>query len=107
MNRVRDFICHGKKDRCLTLFGYRFPICSRCTGFYSGIGVGFLLYFLFFDFSAELLFIFSIISLLPLFIDGALQELTGYESTNVRRLFTGLVCGLFIGMDLAWILFFS
>lgn len=106
MSRFGEFICHGEKDRCFTVLGHRLPICSRCTGFYSGIVVGLLLHSLFFDFDVLFLFVLSIISLIPMSVDGLLQEFTDYESTNTIRLLTGLICGLLIGMDLSWILFY-
>lgn len=31
---------------------------------------------------------------LPLIIDGGVQRLTSYESTNLRRLFTGILFGI-------------
>ncbi len=107
MSIFKDLICHGKEDRCLSLFGHRLPICSRCTGFYSGILMGFLSKPLFFNFDVKFLFIFSLIGLLPLGVDGIFQELTDYESSNVVRLATGLFCGIFIGMDIFWIFFLS
>ena len=107
MTRVRDLICHGKEDRCLVLFGHRLPICSRCTGFYSGILMGFLLNSLFFYNDGRALFIFSLIGLIPIGIDGLFQKFTDYESCNLIRLSTGLFCGMFIGMDLFWIVFLS
>ena len=36
----------------------------------------------------------SLIMLLPLILDGFIQVLTKYESTNVRRLFTGILFGI-------------
>lgn len=32
--------------------------------------------------------------MLPLVFDGTLQKLTSYESTNMRRLFTGILFGI-------------
>lgn len=107
MTRVRDLICHGKEDRCLVLFGHRLPICSRCTGFYSGILIGFLLNSLFFYNDARALFIFSLVGLIPMGLDGFLQEFTEYESNNMIRLSTGMLAGIFIGMDIYWIVFLS
>ena len=107
MSRLREFICHGKEERCLTVFGQKLPICSRCTGFYSGILIGFISKPLFSNFDVEFLFIFSLIGLIPLGIDGIFQEVTDHESSNVIRLSTGLFCGLFIGMDIYWIFFLS
>lgn len=39
-------------------------------------------------------------------VDGLIQEFTDYESNNTIRLTTGLICGLVIGMDISWILFY-
>ena len=35
-----------------------------------------------------------ILLMLPLVFDGFIQKLTSYESTNIRRLFTGILFGI-------------
>jgi len=39
-------------------------------------------------------FVFVILMMLPLVIDGFVQRLTSYESTNIRRLITGILFGI-------------
>ena len=42
--------------------------------------------------------LFGIISLLACLIDGLMQYCFGIESTNVRRLITGIFCGIGTGV---------
>ena len=62
------FGCHCRDDRSFHWKGKRFPLCARCTG--------------------ELALL-----LVPMLIDGGVQAATRYESTNLRRLVTGVCFG--------------
>lgn len=83
------FGCHCKAARSFYYHGKKFPICARCTGQLIGMVMAIIFYKLICPFSIIVL----IGLLLPLIIDGTIQKLTAYESTNVRRLWTGVLFG--------------
>ncbi len=80
--------CHQRADRSFFYKGWQFPVCARCTGVFIGQ-------------------ILSCVVLLKknrpvktafagcavMFIDWLLQELGIKESTNKRRLVTGVLGG--------------
>ena len=39
-------------------------------------------------------FYIVVLMMIPLIFDGSLQKLTSYESTNIRRLLTGILFGI-------------
>ncbi|BDZ67381.1 DUF2085 domain-containing protein [Methanobacterium ferruginis] len=98
-------LCHRLPERTFNIKGHYFPVCSRCTG----LTIGFLFSFVFFYFSnihySPNLLIFSVLIMLPTFIDGYTQSIGLRESNNALRLFTGLISGL--GLALFIIIFFS
>lgn len=82
------FGCHCMDSRSFHCRNRKFPICARCTGELVGI------------LAAAILFAFvhpgllwSALLLIPLVIDGGVQALTRYESTNGKRLVTGILFG--------------
>ena len=86
------FGCHCRSDRSFFWRGRQFPLCARCTGELTGIilaavGGAFGL----------LPMQAAILLLMPLILDGSVQLFTKYESTNMRRLITGVLfgCGLY------------
>ena len=79
--------CHQMPERSFFFGDYQFPLCARCTGIVIGHMLGITLSFV---------HKFSFLSLLgtvPLMVDGLVQKYTSYESTNRRRLFTGILYG--------------
>ena len=79
--------CHQMPERSFFFGEYQFPLCARCTGIVIGHVIGIIV---------SVFCRVSLLSLLltiPLMIDGIMQELTSYESTNRRRLFTGILYG--------------
>ena len=95
------FICHGRVERSLELFGVPMPICARCTGIYIGLLAGLLGFWLIRYVSEKTMRVASMLAITPLAIDG-LTQLTGLrESTNPLRIATGVIAGLAFGM---WIL---
>ncbi|QIB68688.1 DUF2085 domain-containing protein [Aminipila butyrica] len=82
------FGCHCRAERSFFLSGKQFPICARCTGELVGIlllGITYGLY--------HPPILYAAILLIPMILDGGIQLLTSYESTNVRRFLTGLLFG--------------
>lgn len=94
-NRIGRFLriffgCHARPDRSFYFRGKQFPICARCTGELVGMLSGIPIVICFGCPS----FWVALLMMLPLVVDGFTQRLTAYESTNMRRLFTGILFGI-------------
>lgn len=75
--------CHQRADRSYFIGNYQLPVCARCQGVYLGYLLGLFIY------------IPLLLVLLPLtYIDGFIQLKTEYNSTNSRRLITGVISGI-------------
>lgn len=81
-------LCHCRDDRSFHTNGLRHPVCARCEGITIGFLVG-LVSAAIIRLPVKILFLL----LLPLVLDGTIQKVTSYESTNIRRLITGLLYG--------------
>ncbi|MCI8484107.1 MAG: DUF2085 domain-containing protein [Lachnospiraceae bacterium] len=84
------FGCHARPDRSFYFHGKQFPICARCTGELIGMIAGIPLAV----FLGVPHFWIVILMIFPLVLDGFVQRLTSYESTNTRRLLTGILFGI-------------
>jgi uncharacterized membrane protein len=87
-------MCHQLPERSLELFGQYMPICSRDTGLFAGAFIACIASFS----STKLPKVLknswlAILSVVPLGIDGVMQLLGFWESTNAIRLATGLFTG--------------
>ena len=82
------FGCHCRDDWSFYWNGKKFPICARCTGILVGSLTAFMTYILICCPISVCVFL-----IIPLVMDGFGQQLTAYESTNARRLITGLLFG--------------
>lgn len=82
------FGCHCRDDRSFHYKGVKFPVCARCTGELVGILLS-LICVPFLRCSLQVAFLL----LVPMILDGFIQLLTKYESTNIRRFVTGLLFG--------------
>ena len=80
------FGCHERCDRSISSLQSIIPVCARCTGIYFGLILTIGLAYLNWPF-----YVFIPLGI-PLIIDGWIQ-LKGKESTNFRRLFTGILFG--------------
>ena len=97
------YLCHRIPERSFFINGHQFPVCARCTGFYTGLAV-FLIYNLFYPIDYTLnLFIISIMLMIPAAVDGFTQLLELRKSNNNLRFVTGFVggIGLIIFMKIA------
>ena len=88
--------CHQMHSRSFSIFNYQFPVCARCTGLAIGQITGFGFSFVLLKYSTATLLLFALISLFLLGFDGVGQYFGKWESTNLRRLITGLLCGFFV-----------
>lgn len=82
------FGCHCRADRSFYFKGEKFPICARCTGELIGMLMAIIISFFYIP-KLRMCFIIAV----PMIADGFLQLLTKYESTNTRRLVTGILFG--------------
>ncbi|MCR5026397.1 MAG: DUF2085 domain-containing protein [Methanobrevibacter sp.] len=87
-------LCHRIPERSFFIKNHQFPVCARCTGFYTGLAV-FLVYNFFFriNYTPEL-FVIAVILLIPTTIDGFTQLLGYRKSNNTLRFTTGFIGGI-------------
>ena len=97
LDRIHDYFmiigamsgCHQMPERSFFIGKYQFPVCARCTGVFIGYAAGIvLLPFL------KINAIISILMCLVMYVDWKIQKMKILNSTNIRRLITGLVCGV-------------
>ena len=82
------FGCHCRADRSFFWKGKQFPICARCTG--ELVGMVLAVVSLWFYLPPLWLVLAWMV---PMVADGFIQLKTRYESTNFRRLLTGIPFG--------------
>lgn len=80
--------CHQRPDRSFFLCGYQLPICARCTGVIIGYLLTIPIYI-----SVSFNYIHCLIACFIMFTDWFVQYKRIKESTNVRRLLTGIIGG--------------
>ena len=88
------YICHRIPERSFFIKGHQFPVCARCTGFYTGLVV-YLILNIFYKhpYNLNMLFV-SMILMIPVAIDGVTQYYGPRESTNNLRFITGFIGGI-------------
>ena len=88
------YICHRIPERSFFIKGHQFPVCARCTGFYTGLIV-YLIFNIFYKHPYDLNMLFiSMILMMPVAIDGVTQYFGPRESTNNLRFLTGFIGGI-------------
>ena len=92
-----DVNCHQKLERSYSYNQNQMPFCARDVGIFAGLTIGFT-YAL--GRRIELTLPLILLSLVPIGIDGTVQLLTDYESTNTKRVITGLIAGCATGIAL-------
>ena len=80
--------CHQLPERSFSFRGKQFPVCARCTGVFIGEVLGIFLFEV-----GEISNIIAVVFSLIMFADWFVQYKFHYESNNIRRLITGLLCG--------------
>jgi len=88
-----SLICHQIPERSFFLNGYQLPVCARCIGIYFGIFAGSILYPIFKKLNNEKLPDWRILIpfLSVLIIDGLMQTLHLYKTSNEARFLVGYV----------------
>lgn len=84
-------LCNLKSHRAPNLFGFCFPLCWRCTSIVIGTLAGHIIYHQ--NYYNKSLQWVGIVLMIPLIIDSYLQYGLDLESTNFRRIITGLLTG--------------
>lgn len=84
--------CHQLPERSFSFRGKQFPVCARCTGVFIGEVLGIFLFKV-----GEISNIIAVVFSLIMFADWFVQYKFHYESNNIRRLITGLLCGYAFG----------
>lgn len=120
---IGDLNCHQKHERSWRINDNQLPVCTRDIGILFGVAVGGLIFRRWglnrwtvrdsiisvlpdervagvYLTDRRMLLAFGGIALLllPTALDGGLQAITDYESTNLRRLATGFPMGIGVGI---------
>lgn len=82
--------CHQKPERSFFWRDIQFPMCARCTGIY----VGYLVLPLFLFDLIRIPLLWTILLIVPTYLDGSLQAYLGIKSNNTRRFITGIISGI-------------
>lgn len=88
--KIEWTICHRKPERSFFWKGKQFPLCARCTG----INLGYIFLPLFLFGVVRIPLGWTILLIVPTYIDGLIQAYFDVESTNTRRFVTGLMSGI-------------
>lgn len=86
-------LCNGKPERAPHLGSFCFPLCWRCTSIIIGIALLNWIELSFFYSHITMGMLLSFMLLIPCIIDGLKQNFQNYESTNKRRIITGILAG--------------
>ncbi len=86
-----DAYCHQKAERSLYVNGNEMPFCARDVGIFCGLAIGMAMVLLFRP-GFNLIVLVALV--LPIVLDGGVQMIGYYESSNAVRLSTGLMGGI-------------
>lgn len=88
------YLCHRIPERSFFIKGHQFPVCARCTGFYTGL-LSYIIINSFYRHAYDFnMLIVSIILMIPVAADGLTQYFGPRESTNGLRFITGFIGGI-------------
>ena len=92
---IGDLNCHQLSHRSYSYNDNQMSFCARDTGIFLGLVIGFM-------YASRKRTVLTlplvIAALIPIGLDGTIQLLTDYESTNPKRLITGLIAGTVTGV---------
>ena len=89
------FVCHQIPERSFHLAGYKFAVCSRCTGLYSGFALAVLIYPIVRSLrqteTPSIVWLF--LATVPLVIDFSLGYFSVWQNNHASRFATGALLG--------------
>jgi len=93
--RAFSFVCHQMPERSFHLDGYKFAVCSRCTGIYSGLALATVVYPFFRSLkqTAAPRLIWLLLAAAPLAIDWSLGYFSLWHNNHASRFATGALLG--------------
>ncbi|MDO5832016.1 MAG: DUF2085 domain-containing protein [Methanobrevibacter sp.] len=105
---LTKYICHRKPERSFFIKGHQFPVCARCTGFYTSL-IAYLIVNRFYPHGYDFnMLLISMVLMIPVAIDGLTQYFGPRESTNNLRFITGFIGGvgliIFLKIVIRWVL---
>jgi len=92
-----DVNCHQLSHRSYEYNNNQMPFCARDVGIFLGLAIGFIVSL---GRKINLTLPIVILSLIPIGLDGTIQLVTEYESTNPKRIITGMIAGITTGIAL-------
>lgn len=92
--------CHQKPERSFFIGDYQMPVCARCTGVFAGY-LAAVLWLPFLKSNKKLSNTVAVAGSLAMLTDWSLQAFKIKESTNCRRLLSGIAGGF--GIMIFWI----
>jgi uncharacterized membrane protein len=90
-----SFVCHQIPERSFHLAGYKFAVCSRCTGIYAGFALAALSYPLARSLNQPVTpgLVWLFLSVAPLGIDWSLGYFSIWQNNHLSRFSTGALFG--------------
>ena len=85
LNFLNRFISHYKLERIFNILGHYIPVCSRLIGFYIAAVSYFILAYFFYIHYTAVLILFTILILIPAFLDVYTQLIGPRLSNNLLR----------------------
>ncbi len=102
--KIFQFFCHQLPERSLHFESEIFPLCFRCSGIYLGIFIGYVYYFISGrinkiapDRKKGLLLTLLII---PISVDGIGNACALWNSSEMIRLISGMLFGIYLSLTL-------
>ena len=93
--KVFSFVCHQIPERSFHIAGYKFAVCSRCTGLYAGFALGTLTYPIVRSLrqteTPSIVWLF--LAAAPLVIDFSLGYFSIWQNNHASRFATGALLG--------------
>ncbi len=90
LDKIHLTFCHRLPERSFFWKGKQFPVCARCTG----IHVGYLTFPLFLFSIFTLNIWWTMLLIIPTYLDGTVQAVTNWESNNILRVVSGVLAGI-------------